>query len=48
LAKAEASAATVSMDRCMGGLRRKDVKAYRDRFRALDTPTPWPTAYDDG
>src|SRR6516165_10373889 len=35
LAKAEASAATVSLDRGMGGLRLQHIKAYRPRFRAL-------------
>jgi hypothetical protein len=35
LAKAEASAATDSLDRGMDGLRRQDVKAHRARFRAL-------------
>src|SRR6516162_10351700 len=35
LAKAEASAATVSLDRGMGGLRLQHIKAYGTRFRAL-------------
>src|SRR5262245_42452975 len=35
LAKAEASAATVSLDRGMGRLRLKHIKAHRTRFRAL-------------
>src|SRR5438270_9089604 len=35
LAKAAASAATDSLDRCMGGLRRQDVKADRARSRPL-------------
>src|SRR6516165_9163382 len=35
LAKAEASAATVSLDRGMGGLDLQRVKAYSPRFRAL-------------
>src|SRR5262245_14631746 len=35
LAKAEASAATVSLDRGMGCLRLQHVKAHRSRFRAL-------------
>src|SRR5262252_4796532 len=35
LAKAEASAATVSLDRGMGGLRLQHIKAHRPRFRAL-------------
>src|SRR6516164_8767218 len=35
LAKAEASAATVSLDRGMGGLRIQHVKAHRPRFRPL-------------
>src|SRR5262245_49917830 len=35
LAKAEASAATVSLDRGMGRLRLQDIKAHRPRFRAL-------------
>src|SRR5262245_22564260 len=34
LAKAEASAATVSLDRGMGGLRLQHIKAHRPRFRA--------------
>src|SRR5262245_52058039 len=34
LAKAEASAATVSLDRGMGRLRFEHVKAHRSRFRA--------------
>src|SRR5262249_58043106 len=34
LAKAEASAATVSLDRGIGGLRRQHIKADRPRFRA--------------
>src|SRR5262245_13160461 len=33
LAKAEASAATVSLDRGMGGLCLQDIKAYSARFR---------------
>src|SRR5438046_5151557 len=41
LAKAEASAATDSLDRCMGGLRRQDVEAHRPRFRPLG-PHPMP------
>src|SRR5262249_48506767 len=41
LAKAEASAATESLDRCMDSLRREDVKAYRPRFRPLPShPMP--------
>src|SRR5262245_29813951 len=35
LAKAEASAATDSLDRGMDGLRLQDIKAHRTRFRAL-------------
>src|ERR1700745_3105442 len=35
LAKAEANAATVSLDRGIGGLRLQPVKAHRPRFRAL-------------
>src|SRR5262245_19671637 len=35
LAYAEASAATVSLDRCMDSLRLQQVKAHRPRFRAL-------------
>src|SRR5262245_19449812 len=35
LAKAEASAATVSLDRGMGGLSLQYIKAHRARFRAL-------------
>src|SRR5262245_25354491 len=35
LAKAEASAATVSLDRGMGGLPLEQIKAHRARFRAL-------------
>src|SRR5215510_1696700 len=35
LAKAEASAATVSLDRGMGGLVLQHIKAHRSRFRAL-------------
>src|SRR6516162_3821353 len=35
LAKAEASAATVSLDRGMGCLRLQHIKAHRARFRAL-------------
>src|SRR5215468_3398607 len=35
LAKAEASAATDSLDRRMGGLRLQYVEAHRTRFRAL-------------
>src|SRR6266700_6947604 len=35
LAKAEASAATVSLDRGIGGLRLQHIKAHRPRFRAL-------------
>src|SRR5215211_1136216 len=34
LAKAAASAATVSLDRGMGGLRVEHIEAYRPRFRA--------------
>src|SRR6516162_9315164 len=34
LAKAEASAATVSLDRGMGRLRLQHIKAHRSRFRA--------------
>src|SRR5262249_10170452 len=34
LAKAEANAATVSLDRGMGGLRLQHIKAHRPRFRA--------------
>src|SRR5262249_12220226 len=34
-AKAEASAATDSLDRGMGGLRLQDIKAHRSRFGAL-------------
>src|SRR5215468_1773118 len=34
-AKAEASAATVSLDRGMGCLRLQHIKAHRPRFRAL-------------
>src|SRR6516225_12433740 len=34
LAKAEANAATVSLDRGMGGLRLQHIKAHRSRFRA--------------
>jgi hypothetical protein len=34
LAKAEASAATVSLERGMGRLRLQHIKAYRPRFRA--------------
>src|SRR6266508_2637276 len=34
LAKAEASAATVSLDRGMGRLRLQHIKAHRARFRA--------------
>src|SRR5215831_17768999 len=41
LAKAEASAATVSLDRCMGGLHRQDVEAHRPRFGSL-RPHPVP------
>src|SRR5215831_2829257 len=41
LAKAEASAATDSLDRCMDGLRRQDVKTHRPRFRPLG-PHPVP------
>src|SRR5262245_35033232 len=41
LAKAEASAATDSLDRCMGGLRRQNVEAHRPRFRPLG-PHPVP------
>src|SRR6266446_3742665 len=35
LAKAEASAATVSLDRGMGRLRLQHIKAHRARFRTL-------------
>src|SRR5262249_44269790 len=35
LAKAEASAATDSLDRGIGGLRLQHIKAHRPRFRAL-------------
>src|SRR5262245_13834428 len=35
LAKAEASAATDSLDRGMGGLRVEHIEAHRARFRAL-------------
>src|SRR4029077_13273421 len=35
LAKAEASAATDSLDRGMGALRLQDIKGHRARFRAL-------------
>src|SRR5438132_6977500 len=35
LAKAEANAATVSLDRGMGGLRLQHIKAHRARFGAL-------------
>src|SRR5215467_3657898 len=35
LAKAEASAATVSLDRGMGGFPLQHIKAHRPRFRAL-------------
>src|SRR5262245_5167855 len=35
LAKAEASAATVSLDRGMGRLRLQHIKAHGPRFRAL-------------
>src|SRR6516164_3693970 len=35
LAKAEASAATDSLDRGMSGLRLQHIKAHRSRFRAL-------------
>src|SRR5262249_48516903 len=35
LAKAEAKAATDSLDRCMGGLCLEDVEAHRARSRAL-------------
>src|SRR5258708_39497024 len=35
LAKAAASAATVSLDRGMGRLRLQHIKAHRPRFRAL-------------
>src|SRR5262245_19360896 len=34
-ARAEASAATVSLDRGMGGLRLQHIEAHRPRFRAL-------------
>src|SRR5262249_12399581 len=43
LAKAEASAATVSLDRCMDSLRIKYIKAHRPRFR-----TPGFHAVPDG
>src|SRR4029450_12865734 len=35
LARAEASAATVSLERGMGGLQLEHIEAYRARFRAL-------------
>src|SRR5215510_1982260 len=35
LARAEASAATLSLDRGMGGLRLEQIKAHRARFRTL-------------
>src|SRR5262245_49811198 len=35
LARAEASSATVSLDRGMGGLPLQHIKAHRPRFRAL-------------
>src|SRR5215510_9952419 len=38
-AKAEASAATDSLDRGMSGLRRDQVEAHRARFRALPAHT---------
>src|SRR4029453_4725853 len=41
LARAEASAATDSLDRCMDGLRREDIEAHRPRFRPLG-PHPVP------
>src|SRR5437879_4108614 len=41
LAKAEASAATDSLDRCMDGLRGQDVETHRPRFRPLG-PHPVP------
>src|SRR6516164_5107915 len=41
LAKAEASAATVSLDRGMGCLRLQHIKAHRSRFRPLAShPVP--------
>src|SRR5262249_37820066 len=40
-AHAEASAATVSLDRGMGRLRLQHIKAHRPRFRALG-PQPMP------
>src|SRR5258708_29030727 len=41
LAKAEASAATDSLDRCMDGLRGQDVETHRPRFRPLPShPVP--------
>src|SRR6266550_4769864 len=41
LAKAEASAATDSLDRCMGGLHRQDVETHRPRFRPFPSyPMP--------
>src|SRR6516225_1984595 len=39
LAKAEASAATVSLDRGMGGLHLQHIKAHGPRFRALGLDT---------
>src|SRR6266852_4615159 len=41
LAKAEASAATDSLDRGIGGLRLQHIKAHGARFRALG-PQPMP------
>src|SRR5262245_40749665 len=41
LAKADASAATVSLDRGMAGLALEHIKAHRARFRALG-PAPLP------
>src|SRR5947208_9874997 len=35
LARAEASAANDSLDRCMDGLRFQNIEAHRTRFRAL-------------
>src|SRR5262249_21062446 len=40
-AKAEASAATDSLDRCMGGLRSQDIETHCPRFRSL-SPHPMP------
>src|SRR5437588_59218 len=41
LARAEASAATDSLDRCMDGLRREDIETHCPRFRTLG-PHPMP------